>query len=65
MRDHFREATKMVPLGSGARRSVKDYMLIRYACYLLTTAYPVNHPHRREDLPKEYHQYLSKQRTRF
>ncbi len=33
--DHFREVTKMVPLGSGAHRSVKDYMLTRYACYLL------------------------------
>ena len=33
--DHFREVTKMVPLGSGAQRSVKDYMLTRYACYLL------------------------------
>ncbi|MDY4920529.1 MAG: DNA damage-inducible protein D [Phascolarctobacterium sp.] len=33
--DHFREVTKMVPLGSGARRSVKDYMLTRYACYLI------------------------------
>ena len=25
----------MVPLGSGAHRSVKDYMLTRYACYLI------------------------------
>ena len=33
--DNVREATKMVPLGSGAQRSVKDYMLTRYACYLL------------------------------
>lgn len=33
--DHFREVTKMVPLGSGAQRSVKDYMLTRYACYLI------------------------------
>ena len=33
--DHFREVTKMVSLGSGARRSVKDYMLTRYACYLI------------------------------
>lgn len=32
--DHFREITKMVSLGSGASRSVKDYMLTRYACYL-------------------------------
>ena len=35
MSDHFREITKMVQLGSGARRSVKDYMLTRYACYLI------------------------------
>lgn len=33
--DHFREAAKMVPLGSGSVRSVKDYMLTRYACYLI------------------------------
>lgn len=33
--DHFREVTKMVQLGSGAKRSVKDYMLTRYACYLI------------------------------
>lgn len=33
--DHFREVTKMVSLGSGAQRTVKDYMLTRYACYLI------------------------------
>ncbi|HEL1790683.1 TPA: DNA damage-inducible protein D [Streptococcus suis] len=33
--DHFREVTKMVPLGSGSERPVKDYMLTRYACYLI------------------------------
>ena len=33
--DHFREVTKMVPLGSGSQRKVKDYMLTRYACYLV------------------------------
>ncbi|MGT2926903.1 DNA damage-inducible protein D [Streptococcus cuniculipharyngis] len=33
--DHFREITKMVPLGSGAERPIKDYMLTRYACYLI------------------------------
>lgn len=33
--NHFREATKMVRLGSGAQRNVKDYMLTRYACYLI------------------------------
>jgi DNA-damage-inducible protein D len=33
--DHFREVTKMVTLGSGAIREVQDYMLTRYACYLV------------------------------
>lgn len=33
--DHFREVTKLIPAGKGARRPVKDYMLTRYACYLI------------------------------
>ena len=33
--DHFREVTKMVTLGSGSQRRIKDYMLTRYACYLI------------------------------
>lgn len=33
--DHFREVTKMVKLGSGAERNISDYILTRYACYLI------------------------------
>ena len=33
--DHFAEVSKLVPIGSGAERAVKDYMLTRYACYLI------------------------------
>ena len=33
--DHFREVTKMVKLGSGSTRDVQDYILTRYACYLI------------------------------
>lgn len=33
--NHFREATKMISLANGAKRVVKDYMLTRFACYLI------------------------------
>lgn len=33
--NHFREVTKMICLAKGAKRQVEDYMLTRYACYLI------------------------------
>ncbi len=33
--DHFREVTKMIALAKGAHRPVQDFMLTRYACYLI------------------------------
>jgi len=32
---HFADASKMVGIGSGAERRVEDYLITRYACYLI------------------------------
>lgn len=33
--DYFAEVSKMVTLGSVSKRKLQDYMLTRYACYLI------------------------------
>jgi len=33
--DHFRDATKMIPMPKEASKKIYDIMLTRYACYLI------------------------------
>ncbi|NQU77446.1 DNA damage-inducible protein D, partial [Candidatus Falkowbacteria bacterium] len=42
--NHFREATKMVEIGSNTVRKIKDYKLDRYACYLIAQNGDPNKP---------------------
>lgn len=43
-KDHFAKVSKMVSIGSGAERQVDDYILTRYACYLVAMNGDVRKP---------------------
>ncbi len=37
--DHFVEVNKTIDMPKGAKKDILDYMLIRYACYLIAQNY--------------------------
>ena len=42
--DHFADVSKMVELGSGSQRQIDNYLLSRYACYLIAQNGDSNKP---------------------
>ena len=56
--DHFREITKMVNLGSGSHRPIQNFMLTRYACYLITSAWRDRSRVRRKEVRSDVREML-------
>ena len=54
---HFPGVGKMIPLAKGAQREVKDYMLTRYACYLIAQNYFAVQTRRAELVQKRLLEY--------
>ena len=54
---HFADVSKMINLAKGAQREVKDYMLTRYACYLIAQNYFAVQTRRAELVQKRLLEY--------
>ncbi len=46
--NHFLQAEKMINTGKGAQRPVQDYLLSRFACYLIARAPVTGHQSQRD-----------------